>query len=241
MIQSDELEGGDGDDYLAGGYGNVANTGDDTLIGGAGNDTLSGEDGADRMEGGTGNDFYMLAKGAGADVILDFDTTANNTDYVQFKDVKSTEVTAVQKVGSDLVIKYGTNDQLTVEKYFDATNASAYRVERFMFSDKVSWTNTQIEAKLAPAAAPAAVSRSKRSLNEPEIAVCYMGDRNVPPLARQPEVAVCYRDGAGYSVDQQLNSMVSAMSAFAPQGAGVLGQGTTTQEPYTQVMAANLM
>ncbi|PHV09499.1 calcium-binding protein, partial [Chitinimonas sp. BJB300] len=207
----------------------VGNVGSDTLFGGIGNDTLSG---------GTGNDTYVFERGNGVDIIVENDSTVGNNDTVQFKDVKSTDVTAVQKVGSNLVIKYGASDQLTVEKYFDTTNAVAYRVERFIFSDKVSWTNTQIDTKVAPAAAPVSVSRSKRSLDEPEIAVCYRGGPGMS-TTRQPEVAVCTMGSRANGVDQQLNAMVSAMSAFAPQGAAVLGHGPSAQDIYVPVLAPN--
>ncbi|MGQ5523457.1 calcium-binding protein [Chitinimonas sp. PSY-7] len=93
----------------------------------------------------------MLSKGAGMDVISDFDTTANNSDIVQFQNVRSNEVSAVQKVGSNLVLKYGAADQVTVENYFDANNALAYRIERFAFSDSVIWTHSQIQAKAVEA------------------------------------------------------------------------------------------
>ncbi|QDQ26991.1 hypothetical protein FNU76_11800 [Chitinimonas arctica] len=208
-LGNDRLEGGDGNDYLSGGYGNVANTGDDILVGGAGSDTLNGEDGKDRLEGEAGNDFYMLAKGAGADVIKDFDATANNSDTVQFKDVKSTEVTAVQKAGVNLVLKYGATDQLTVENYFDATNAVAYRVERFTFSDSVVWTNTQIQAKAVTVAGLQAAA-----------------------LPRPPMVETV-------SVDQQLASLVSAMAGFSPMDAAQWQQTVPGHEMHVPLMTAN--
>ncbi|WP_179958268.1 calcium-binding protein [Chitinimonas arctica] len=208
-LGNDRLEGGDGNDYLSGGYGNVANTGDDILVGGTGNDTLNGEDGKDRLEGEAGNDFYMLAKGAGADVIKDFDATANNSDTVQFKDVKSTEVTAVQKAGVNLVLKYGATDQLTVENYFDATNAVGYRVERFTFSDSVVWTNTQIQAKAVTVAGLQAAA-----------------------LPRPPMVETV-------SVDQQLASLVSAMAGFSPMDAAQWQQTVPAHEMHSPMLSAN--
>jgi Ca2+-binding RTX toxin-like protein len=62
---SDTLTGGNGWDFLDGGAGN------DTLTGGAGNDILRGGPGADLLYGGAGNDTYTLARGDGADTVLD--------------------------------------------------------------------------------------------------------------------------------------------------------------------------
>ncbi|TVQ17989.1 MAG: alkaline phosphatase [Leptolyngbya sp. DLM2.Bin15] len=59
---NDVLNGGAGDDILRGGDGK------DTLIGGRGNDRLLGDDGNDRLEGGAGND--VLNGGAGNDILI---------------------------------------------------------------------------------------------------------------------------------------------------------------------------
>ncbi|WP_179958319.1 calcium-binding protein [Chitinimonas arctica] len=182
------------------------------------NNVLTGNNGANRLDGGLGSDTYTLAKGGGADVIRDFDTTANNVDAIQFKDVKSTEISAVQKVGANLVLKYGATDQVTVENYFDATNALSYRIEQFKFSDSVVWNNTQIQAKVVTAK--------------------LLGD-TVPGaggivLPRPPMVA-----NQVISVDQQLTSLVSAMAAFAPIDAGLLHQTVPAHEHYSPLLSAN--
>ncbi|QDQ26260.1 hypothetical protein FNU76_07740 [Chitinimonas arctica] len=144
---NDTINGGKGDDLLTGGLDQ------DVLVGNGGNDTLAGDNGNDQLQGGAGSDTYVFAKGAGVDRLLD---NAGN-DTVQFTDVKSTDVTAVQKIDSHLVIKYGNNDQLTVENYFDAGNPAAYRIEQFRFSDNTDWNDSAIQAKLA--ATPAAMQR----------------------------------------------------------------------------------
>ncbi|WP_339947675.1 M10 family metallopeptidase C-terminal domain-containing protein [uncultured Albimonas sp.] len=61
------LKGGGGDDALRGGGRK------DKLVGGAGEDLLDGQGGDDRLKGGPGVDEFRYARGAGADVIVDFE------------------------------------------------------------------------------------------------------------------------------------------------------------------------
>ncbi|WP_263405631.1 calcium-binding protein [Chitinimonas arctica] len=182
------------------------------------NNVLTGNNGANRLDGGLGSDTYALAKGGGADVIRDFDTTANNVDAIQFKDVKSTEISAVQKVGVNLVLKYGATDQVTVENYFDATNALAYRIEQFKFSDNVVWNNTQIQAKVVTAKLQADLAQGSADIVLPR-----------PPMVARQSI----------SVDQQLSSLVNAMAAFAPGDAALLHQSIPAHEHYAPMLTAN--
>jgi len=92
-----------------------------------------------------GNDTYVLRKGSGVDRISDYDWTAGNTDTVVFEDVSSTEVRALERRGSDLVISYGESDTVRVESYF---SDASYRVERFQFADGVSWGDAAIKARV---------------------------------------------------------------------------------------------
>ena len=142
-------KGTSGDDYLVGSaladqiYGGGGN---DLLVGGAGNDTLVGGEGNDRLEGGADNDIYRLAKGSGVDIIQDYDPTAGNNDVVEFADVKSTEITAVERNGDELILKYGVDDQLTVSGYFYVDDCN-FKIEQFRFSDGVVWDETAINAR----------------------------------------------------------------------------------------------
>ncbi|MDF2234646.1 calcium-binding protein [Albimonas sp. CAU 1670] len=63
----DVLKGGGGEDVLQGGRGR------DVLLGGNGDDRLNGGQGDDKMRGGQGEDVFVFWKGAGDDVIRDFD------------------------------------------------------------------------------------------------------------------------------------------------------------------------
>jgi Ca2+-binding RTX toxin-like protein len=154
---NDTLTGGNGDDLLEGGagndtlYGGIGNdvleggAGNDSLVGGDGNDVLEGGDGNDVLKGGIGNDTYRFAVGAGVDRIMDYDPTAGNTDVVTFAGVASTALTAVQRKRNDLVIKYGTSDQLTVREYF---SSAGYTIEQFKFSDGVTWDEAAIRSRV---------------------------------------------------------------------------------------------
>ncbi|MCE6957679.1 hypothetical protein LAZ40_01180 [Cereibacter sphaeroides] len=64
---SDRITGNLLSNVLKGGAGN------DALNGGYGNDTLDGGTGTDLLTGGAGSDVFVFAKGAGKDMILDFE------------------------------------------------------------------------------------------------------------------------------------------------------------------------
>ncbi|QJP51531.1 hemolysin [Xylella fastidiosa subsp. multiplex] len=136
---NDEIYGGALADILDGGAGN------DMLSGGGGADTLDGGSGNDTLNGGTGNDTYRFAIGVGVDRIEDSDSTPGNTDVVRFADVASTALTALERKDNDLVIKYGTGDQLTISNYF---YSAEYKVEQFTFSDGVTWDEAAIKARV---------------------------------------------------------------------------------------------
>lgn len=147
--QADVLDGGTGDDST---YGRAGN---DQLVGGAGNDRLYGEAGVDKLTGGIGNDLlygglgndtYVCAVGDGIDQITDYDTTTGNVDRVTFTGVSSTALRGIERQGYDLVVKYGTSDQVRIEEYFNIS-FPGYKVERFTFSDGVTWGEATIKSK----------------------------------------------------------------------------------------------
>lgn len=95
--------------------------GDDRLFGGAGNDTLDGGSGDDTMTGDAGADFFVYAKGGGADVISDFDATE---DKIVLRDSGYTgaELQAAyfgaRQVGEDVLIDFQNGDTLLLEDQF---------------------------------------------------------------------------------------------------------------------------
>ncbi|WP_341929606.1 S8 family serine peptidase, partial [Methyloversatilis discipulorum] len=121
----------------------IGNSQSNRIVGNALDNTLEGSIGADALLGGTGNDTYRFSKGDGVDTITDNDATAGNLDIVEFTNVASTEVTALNRVGNDLVLSYGVSDSVRVAGYF--TDASR-QIEQFKFSNGVTWTDANIKA-----------------------------------------------------------------------------------------------
>ncbi len=142
--RDDRLEGGAGNDILAGGAGNdwlFGGDGDDQLLGDDGDDVLDLGPGNDKAEGGNGNDTYRVHMG-GAATVTEYGAVAADYDRVQFLDWASTEVTAVERRGDDLALKFADGGQLTVKWYF---NSRYYRIEQFTFADGVSWDDLAIK------------------------------------------------------------------------------------------------
>jgi Ca2+-binding RTX toxin-like protein len=151
----DILLGGDDNDLLAGAEGNDelrGQTGNDVLAGGDGNDSVYGGDGSDELTGGKGNDYlsgdegadiYNISRGGGQDAILSYDTGTANMDWVRFTDVASTDMALPVRSGNDLVLSYGTDDQVTISNYFyDAS----YSVQKITFADGIVWTVDSVKA-----------------------------------------------------------------------------------------------
>ncbi|MEO1138363.1 MAG: choice-of-anchor I family protein [Pseudomonadota bacterium] len=81
----DEIEGNDGNDVVLGGRGRDlidGGDGDDLLSGQGGQDTIVGGDGNDTMSGGGGSDTFIFEDTFGDDLILDFNTTKDELDFV---------------------------------------------------------------------------------------------------------------------------------------------------------------
>ena len=128
----------------------LGTTGDDSLTGGSGYgaDLINGGAGNDTLDGGLGSDVYLFAKGDGIDTIINYDYTnysdppVDKIDTFQFKDVLSTEVRALNRIGNNLVLNYGTTDQLTINDYF---YDSAYQVEQFILvKNRTSYQSLQL-------------------------------------------------------------------------------------------------
>lgn len=119
---NDTLEGGNGNDTLLGEAGNDTlrgNAGVDTLQGGDGNDLLDGGTGADSMEGGAGNDTYIVDLGSGADTLVDTDTTADNTDILQFGNSIAKDQLWFSKVANNLEVSIiGTADKTVIQDWY---------------------------------------------------------------------------------------------------------------------------
>ncbi len=96
----DSLEGGNGADTLKGSGGKdtlIGDNGADKLKGGGGNDSLDGDKSTDTLVGGGGNDMltggdkddkFVFEDGHGQDVILDFETAAEE-EVIDLQDVSA--------------------------------------------------------------------------------------------------------------------------------------------------------
>ncbi|MDO9106531.1 MAG: putative Ig domain-containing protein, partial [Methylovulum sp.] len=146
------LKGLVGNDYLKGAeLGDVLDGGseDDHLYGNDGNDKLIGGKGKDYMEGNGGADTYLITKADGHDEIYNWDGDNGSIDTVQFINVATTDISAVQHSDNDsLILTYGVNGQLIVDYYFSNPD---YRVDQFVFTD-ATWTYSNIIGNNAPKA-----------------------------------------------------------------------------------------
>ncbi len=139
--------------------GNVltGNSANNTLTGNAGNDNLNGGAGTDTLAGGTGNDGYVLGRGYGADALQENDTTAGNTDVLQFLSGVSTEQIWLRKVSNNLEVSIiGTSDKATLTNWY---LGNQYHVEQFKTSDGKTLLDSQVQnlvSAMAGFAPPAA-------------------------------------------------------------------------------------
>lgn len=97
------LDGGTGNDTLTGGAGN------EFFAGGAGNDTITTGNGADIIAFDRGNGQDILNGGTGADNIISLGGGISYSDL------------ALSKVGNDLILEVGNNEQLTLKNWYATT------------------------------------------------------------------------------------------------------------------------
>ncbi|WP_338758924.1 calcium-binding protein [Massilia sp. METH4] len=160
---ADTLYGDDGNDSISGEAGAdrlYGGNNDDTLLGGTGDDYLSGDAGADRLDGGAGKDYltggagadvYVFGKGSGQDTVYNYDSDApgvHGDKVLLGAGIVPAGVILLRSYG-DLILKIiGTDDQLTIQGYFnsDATTASA--VETIQFADGTVWDVAAVKTKV---------------------------------------------------------------------------------------------
>ncbi len=116
-----------------------AGAGDDRILTGAADDTLDGGPGADVLGGGGGGDTYLFGRGDGHDVVQEDDISGDAPDRLLFRaDVTPADVLPVRSE-DDLSLRIaGTDDSVTVPRYFDAPVSGA-RLERIVFADGTEW------------------------------------------------------------------------------------------------------
>lgn len=162
---NDVLNAGNGDNMLFGGAGNdqlIGGSSVDRIYGGHQNDTLYGGKGNDLLYGGKGSDHYEFNLGDGQDVITEelsdmADVTYDNFVHFNFN---QDAVRGVVRDGFDLLIGYGTGDQVTVKDYYRVRNITQeynvapvfeqIEISNFSFADGSVWTTSDIFDRAPP-------------------------------------------------------------------------------------------
>ena len=135
---TDQLNGGDGNDHL------ISWSGNDLLNGGTGDDVLDGGSGNDLLDGGPGNDVILFGRGDGQDTLSEAvsDERAEKLNVLRFKPgVQATDV-ALKRSGMALEIAISdSSDSLNVRNFYaDETAADANSpLQRIEFSDGAAW------------------------------------------------------------------------------------------------------
>lgn len=208
---NDKLYGQDKDDILNGDDGNdILNgkDGNDILNGGNGDDYLYGGSGFDILNGGAGNDYldggmyekdrYLFQRGHGHDIIDDRgnDISSEYNDIV-FEGTNLTNA-VFSRSGYDLIVRaYGTNDSVTLSRYFDSS-ARAHSFN-FIFDDKtISYQDIIKGNYLSAQTGKSGYGITSKSLLNRDLLT-----RNSTPVANEsPAVAT------------QAQQLASAMSGF---------------------------
>ena len=125
------------------------NSENDLLIGGSGPNIIYGGNG-DVLDGGSGVNTYEFSLDSGINCIIQ--NTSNtfqsyspdNTppDTIDFSNVYSTDITNLYQSGTDLIICYGTNNQVTVTNFY---STSLNQIGQIQFADGSSWSSDFIQ------------------------------------------------------------------------------------------------
>ncbi|UQG64865.1 calcium-binding protein [Marinobacter sp. M2C] len=139
-----------------------------TAINGTGNaldNVLSGNSANNTLSGGLGSDTYQLGRGAGADTIVESDTTAGHTDVAQFGADIGTDQLWFRQDGNDLEVSLiGTDDQFSLSNWY---LGDAHHVEEFKTSDGQTLLDSQVQNLVSAMAgfAPPAAGQTTLSAN----------------------------------------------------------------------------
>jgi Ca2+-binding RTX toxin-like protein len=123
-------------------------------INGTGNtlaNVLSGNAAANTLTGGAGNDTYLFGRGGGADIVVENDATAGNTDVAQFATGVTYDQLWFRHVGNNLEVSIiGGADKLTIQNWYTGT---ANHVEQIRTADAHLLLDTKVEALVQAMAA----------------------------------------------------------------------------------------
>jgi Ca2+-binding RTX toxin-like protein len=165
----DKMGGQNGDDKLWGGAGDdgiYGDDGNDELNGDAGNDVLAGQKGSDILRGGSGNDlyFYFGDVDNGSDIVYEDDSTAGNTDQLEFSYLRAEQLWFSKVNNTDLEVRViGTNGKVTISNWY---SGNQYHVEQFKSdSGMLSHTNVDTLVNAMAAFAPPAAGQTTLPAN----------------------------------------------------------------------------
>jgi trimeric autotransporter adhesin len=147
---NDVLFGGIGVDQLYGDIGNdslYGEDGNDLLNGGQGDDVLRGGAGSDELYGMEGSDTFLFSLGDGRDRIRNFidESSVQSIDTVLLGSGIFTSDVLLERLGETLMIAIsGTNDSISIERYFSAS--APYVADNYLikFSDGTEWKKVDI-------------------------------------------------------------------------------------------------
>lgn len=171
----DNIDGGDGEDILFGGteddklYGKAKSdtlfggSGIDHLYGGEDDDLLYGDSGNDLLYGGAGSDLYIFSIGDGQDTVIEQLSDIASLNYQNFIyfTFDPSQIKSVIRDEFNLVVRYGTDDQITVRDYYKVRNTSNHsylenqelfeqiEISELRFEDGTIWDTAKI-MELAP-------------------------------------------------------------------------------------------
>ena len=121
LADTDQLNGGNGNDLLQGEFGSdrlAGNNGADRLFGGEANDYLDGGNDNDSLYGGSGADTFHFDRHEEKDIVFDFEDDVDQIEFAGFGALFTTASGAMNfasQVGSDVVFDFGGGDELRIE------------------------------------------------------------------------------------------------------------------------------
>lgn len=140
---------------------------------------IRGNEGGNVLRGGLGNDTYLMGRGAGADTIIDLDSTAGNQDRLLFDAGISREQLWFRHVANSLEVSLiGGDDRVTISEWYAG---SSNHVESLQLADGEVLSHTQVDALVqamatmsAPASGQMELSAAQYQQLEPLLASSWL-------------------------------------------------------------------
>mgnify|MGYP003605181366 CR=1 FL=1 len=232
---NDRLEGGEGDDYLSGGDDSKVNSANDWLSGDNGNDVLFGSDGDDLLLGGAGDDYLAggneTGMGSGHDILLggtgeDTLWGEDSADYLAGG--ADNDCYLYRPNGGLDVIETGGGEDILFFKDIDSSRLSFHRDrdDLVMLVDNDSTQQVRVLKHFLG-------SEHQLGGVEPTDGYIWYGEitEKITPL---PDMDA--------EVARQVNSLISAMSAFGGESgvSAVVSNSITELQDINRYLTGNL-